>query len=43
MTPGHAPAVLAVVCWAVGLVQYLLTAALVLARCWCGQCSRKAS
>ncbi|MER6221729.1 DUF488 family protein [Streptomyces sp900105755] len=32
VTPGHALAVLAVVCWAVGLVQYLLTAALVLAR-----------
>nr|WP_256216174.1 tellurite resistance/C4-dicarboxylate transporter family protein [Streptomyces sp. Ag109_O5-10] len=32
VTPGHALAVLAVVCWAVGLVQYLLTAGLVLAR-----------
>jgi tellurite resistance protein TehA-like permease len=32
VTPGHALAVLAVVCWAVGLMQYLLTAALVLAR-----------
>jgi tellurite resistance protein TehA-like permease len=32
VTPGHAVAVLAVVCWAVGLMQYLLTAALVLAR-----------
>ncbi|MGW2684317.1 tellurite resistance/C4-dicarboxylate transporter family protein [Streptomyces sp. NPDC001414] len=30
--PGHALPVLAVVCWAVGLVQYLLTAGIVLAR-----------
>ncbi|MGY6024769.1 SLAC1 family transporter [Streptomyces spinosirectus] len=30
--PSHALAVLAVVCWAIGLVQYLLTAAIVLAR-----------
>ncbi|MDX3761758.1 MULTISPECIES: tellurite resistance/C4-dicarboxylate transporter family protein [Streptomyces] len=32
VTPGHVLAVLAVVCWAVGMMQYLLTAALVLAR-----------
>ncbi|WP_324608102.1 DUF488 family protein [Streptomyces sp. 142MFCol3.1] len=32
VTPGHVLPVLAVVCWAVGLVQYLLTAAIVLAR-----------
>ncbi|WP_433448774.1 tellurite resistance/C4-dicarboxylate transporter family protein [Streptomyces sp. CA-142005] len=32
VTRGHALAVLAVVCWAVGLMQYLPTAALVLAR-----------
>ncbi|MFI6495542.1 DUF488 family protein [Streptomyces sp. NPDC050564] len=30
--PGHVLPVLAVVCWAVGLMQYLLTAAIVLAR-----------
>ncbi|MFE3165805.1 DUF488 family protein [Streptomyces sp. NPDC059224] len=32
VTPGHVLPVLAVVCWAVGLVQYLLTAGIVLAR-----------
>ncbi|MDX2645673.1 tellurite resistance/C4-dicarboxylate transporter family protein [Streptomyces sp. PA03-1a] len=32
VTPGNVLPVLAVVCWAVGLVQYLLTAAIVLAR-----------
>ncbi|MFE0632722.1 tellurite resistance/C4-dicarboxylate transporter family protein [Streptomyces sp. NPDC058864] len=32
VTPGHALPVLAVVCWSVGLMQYLLTAAIVLAR-----------
>ncbi|WP_323377378.1 tellurite resistance/C4-dicarboxylate transporter family protein [Streptomyces sp. RB17] len=32
VTPGHVLPVLAVVCWAVGLVQYLLTATLVLLR-----------
>ncbi|MFI5976246.1 DUF488 family protein [Streptomyces sp. NPDC051452] len=32
VTPGHVLPVLAVVCWAAGLMQYLLTAALVLAR-----------
>ncbi|MEU6307772.1 DUF488 family protein, N3 subclade [Streptomyces chartreusis] len=30
--PSHALVVLAVVCWAIGLIQYLLTAAIVLAR-----------
>ncbi|MFE7170329.1 tellurite resistance/C4-dicarboxylate transporter family protein [Streptomyces sp. NPDC057616] len=30
--PSHALAVLAVVCWAIGLIQYLLTAAIVLTR-----------
>ncbi|MER5582280.1 tellurite resistance/C4-dicarboxylate transporter family protein [Streptomyces asoensis] len=30
--PNHALAVLAVVCWAIGLIQYLLTAAIVLLR-----------
>ncbi|MFF8352926.1 DUF488 family protein [Streptomyces chartreusis] len=30
--PSHSLAVLAVVCWAIGLIQYLLTAAIVLAR-----------
>ncbi|WP_329189557.1 tellurite resistance/C4-dicarboxylate transporter family protein [Actinacidiphila glaucinigra] len=32
VTSGHALPVLAVVCWAVGLMQYLLTSAIVLAR-----------
>ncbi|MFJ3773016.1 DUF488 family protein [Streptomyces sp. NPDC090075] len=32
VTPGHVLPVLAVVCWGVGLMQYLLTAAIVLAR-----------
>ncbi|MEW2289256.1 DUF488 family protein [Streptomyces sp. NPDC047841] len=32
VTPGHVLPVLAVVCWSVGLMQYLLTAAIVLAR-----------
>ncbi|MEV6761818.1 DUF488 family protein [Streptomyces sp. NPDC051105] len=32
VTPGHVLPVLAVVCWAVGLMQYLLTAGIVLAR-----------
>ncbi|MGW2831533.1 SLAC1 family transporter [Streptomyces sp. NPDC001286] len=31
-SPSHALTVLAVVCWAIGLIQYLLTAAIVLAR-----------
>ncbi|MFH9089213.1 DUF488 family protein [Streptomyces sp. NPDC017673] len=32
VTPGHVLPVLAAVCWSVGLMQYLLTAAIVLAR-----------